>query len=144
MYIMSDEGTRAYSDTLMNHFLHPRNVGEMPDADGVGRMGDPDCGDVLLVWIRVDAENRLTDVKFRCKGCPAAIACGSMMTELAVGLDLDAASDITDEMVEDALGGLPPAKRHCSNMAAAGLQEAILNFIVRSVERERVKAPPKP
>ena len=136
---MTGESPRGYTDALMDHFLHPRNVGEIPDADGAGGMGDPDCGDFLQVWIKVDDDNRLTDVKFRCKGCPAAIACGSVMAELAVGADLDAASEITDEVVEDALGGLPPSKRHCSNMAAAALQEAILDFIVRAIQREHTR-----
>ena len=139
---MSSDGPTPYNEVLMDHFLHPRNVGEIHDADGVGAMGDPACGDFLQVWIKVDADHRLTDVKFRCKGCPPAIACGSKMTELAAGADLDAASEITDEVVEDALGGLPPPKRHCSNMAAAVLQEAILSFIVGAVQRERPKPPP--
>ena len=135
---MGKDHPKGYSEALMDHFLHPRNVGEIPHADGVGSVGDPTCGDHLQVWIQVDDSDCLSDVKFRCKGCPAAIACASTMTELAIGADLDRASEITDEVVEDALGGLPPEKRHCSNLAAAALYEAILDYIVRAVGGQAV------
>ena len=124
---------QGYSERLLEHFLHPRNVGEIADADGVGRVGDPACGDVLAVWIKVDEGQRLTDVRFKCRGGPTAIACASVMTELAIGADLDEAAAVTDERIDDALGGLPPAKRHCSNLAAAALDKAILDHILRTV-----------
>ena len=134
------EPVGRYNEIILEHFRRPRNVGEIPDADGVGRVGDPACGDFLQVWIKVGEDQRLTDVKFRCKGCPAAIACGSIMTELAVGKTLDEASEITDEAVDEALGGLPEEKRHCSNLAADALYGAILDHIVRSCERARPRA----
>ena len=132
---MGEDHPQGYSRAVLDHFLHPRNVGEIADADGTARVGDPACGDVLVVWLRVDAQQRLTDVKFRCRGCPTAIACASVMTELAIGRDLDEASAITDETIEDTLGGLPPMKRHCSNLAAYALYEAIYNYIGRGVQR---------
>jgi len=133
--MMGAQHPQGYSERLVDHFLQPRNVGEIADADGAARVGDPACGDVLAVWIKVNADHRLTDVRFKCRGCPTAIACASMMTELAVGADLDEASEITDETVEDALGGLPPAKRHCSSLAATALNNAIFDHILRGVHR---------
>ena len=117
-----------YSDTLMDHFLNPRNVGDMPDADGVGRVGNPSCGDILRVAIKV-REEHLVEVKFKCRGCPAAIATSSAMTELATGKHLNDAAEIGPEMIADAVGGLPEEKTHCSNLGAAALQNAILDYI---------------
>ena len=130
-----------YNEKLLDHFLHPRNVGEIEDADGVGQIGDSTCGDVVKVWIKVK-EDRIADVKFRVFGCPAAIATCSAMTELAMGKSLDEAAEITDEVVADAVGGLPPDKMHCSNLSAAALYEAIMNYVVGSVERERSRSIP--
>jgi len=124
-----------YSDKLMDHFLDPRNAGEIPDADGIGTVGDPECGDFMKVWIKVDG-NLIVDVKFKCKGCPAAIAVGSMVTELAVGKDLDEAMELTDDDIADALGGLPEPKQHCSNLGAAALHEAIDDHVLRFVRGE--------
>ena len=135
------ESAGRYGKLVLEHFRRPRNVGEIPDADGIGRVEDPSCGDFLQVWIKVGEDQRLTNVKFLCKGCPAAIACGSVMTELAIGKTLDEASEITDEVVEEALGGLPEQKRHCSNLAADALYGAILDHIVRTCERARLRAP---
>lgn len=117
-----------YGEKIIQHFLNPLNVGEIPDADGVGAIGDTACGDYLKVWIKVK-ENRIVDIKFKCRGCPAAIATSSMMTELALGKDLDDAGEISGEMIEEALGGLPEGKRHCSNLGADALYEAILSYI---------------
>lgn len=119
-----------YTDTLRDHFLHPRNVGEIPDADGVGEVGDPTCDDFMKVWIKVEDEH-IVDIKFKCHGCPAAIATGSIMTEMAMGRHLDDAYMVTDETIADALGGLPEGKRHCSNLGATGLYRAIMNWVVR-------------
>ena len=126
-----------YTEKLLDYFLHPRNVGEIKDADGVGQIGDATCGDMVKVWIKVK-DDRIVDIKFRVFGCPAAIATSSAMTELALGKSLDEAAEITDEVVADAVGGLPPDKMHCSNLGAAALYEAIMNYVVTSVERERV------
>ena len=128
-----------YTDKLLDHFLHPRNVGEIEDADGVGQIGDSTCGDVVKVWIKVK-EDRIVDVRFRVFGCPAVIATCSAMTELAMGKSLDEAAEITDEVVADAVGGLSPDKMHCSNLSAAALYEAIMNYVVGSVERERARS----
>ena len=122
-----------YEDKVMDHFLDPRNVGTIEDADGVGEVGDPQCGDVLRVWIRVDEQHCICDIKFQCQGCPAAIACASIMTEMAKGKHVDDAWEITDEVLADALGGLPDVKLHCSNIGAAALHEAIINYVVHAV-----------
>jgi len=127
-----------YTGKLLDHFLHPRNVGEIENADGIAQAGDPTCGDALKVWIKV-RDDRIEDIKFRITGCPAAIATSSVMTELATGKTLDEAAEITDEVIEDALGGLPEDKRHCSNMGAVALYDAIMNHVFRTVEAERAK-----
>jgi nitrogen fixation NifU-like protein len=117
-----------YGEKIIQHFLNPLNVGEIPDADGVGVIGDTACGDYLKVWIKV-RENRIAEIKFKCRGCPAAIAASSMMTEMALGKDLNEAAEISAEMIEEALGGLPEGKKHCSNLGADALYEAILSYI---------------
>ena len=130
---MDSAHPHGYSRELLDHFLHPRNVGEIAEADGRARVTHPDCDDELHVWITVDGDQRLTDVKFKCRGCPTAIACASVMTTLAIGADLDEASEIAPEAVEDALGGLSPEKRHCSSLAAGALHEAVRDHIARAV-----------
>lgn len=121
-----------YSDKVMGHFKNPRNAGRIYDADGVGAVGDPSCGDYLRVYIKV-AENRITDIKFEINGCPAAIAAGSALTEMARGKTLDEASEITDTDVLEALDGLPEPKMHCTGLGTGALQEAIISYIIRSV-----------
>jgi nitrogen fixation NifU-like protein len=111
----------------MDHFRNPRNVGEIPGADGVGSVGNPVCGDMMTIYIKVK-DDRIADVKFKTFGCGAAVATSSMITELAKGKTLDEAMKITREDVADSLGGLPPVKMHCSNLAADALQEAIKNY----------------
>lgn len=121
---------------VLEHFLHPRNVGEIDDADGVGIVGDPDCGDCFKVWIRV-RDDVVTEVKHKVFGCPAAIATCSMMSELATGRTLEEAYALDDLDIMNALGGLPEPKQHCSNHAAAALHEAIIDFVVGTATRER-------
>lgn len=116
-----------YSDTVMDHFMNPRNTGALTDCDGIGRIGTSDCGDSLQVWIKVQ-DDRLAAVRHQVFGCPAAIAACSMMTELATGLTLAEALALTDADVAKALGGLPPEKEHCSNLAATALHKAIENY----------------
>jgi nitrogen fixation NifU-like protein len=116
-----------YSDKVLDHFRNPRNVGEIEDADGVGTVGNPVCGDMMSVYIKVEDE-KITDIKFRTFGCGAAIATTSMTTELAKGKTLDEAMEITRQDVADELGGLPPVKMHCSNLAADALHEAIEDY----------------
>ncbi len=124
-----------YSDILTDHFRNPRNAGELAGADGVGTASAGDCGDVMSIWIRV-TDDRISEISFKCKGCPAAIACGSMTTELAGGRHLDDAALIADETIAKALGGLPEDKRHCSNLGAEALADAIMDYIVRFVEKQ--------
>lgn len=120
-------GTGPYSEKVMDHFKNPRNMGELKDPDGVGRVGNPTCGDLMEVYIKVNGDT-LEDVKFRTFGCGAAIATSSMVTEMAKGKTLDEALTITKQEVADELGGLPPIKMHCSNLAADALQAAIKDF----------------
>jgi len=124
-----------YTEKVIEHFSNPRNVGEIPNADGVGVIGSVECGDVLKVWIKV-ADEHLVDIKYKVLGCPAAIAACSMMTKLAMGKHIDDASELTDTQVAEALGGLPENKYHCSNLAASVLQKAITNHIFRMHDRE--------
>ena len=126
----------GYSEILLDHFRNPRNAGRLDDADGVGVAKAGECGDVMRIAIGV-RDDHIRRIAFQCKGCPAAIACGSMTTELALGRHLDDAATIADETVASALGGLPPDKRHCSNLGAEALENAIMDYVVRSVERER-------
>jgi len=107
--------------------MNPRNMGEIPDADGVGTVGNPVCGDLMNVYIKVK-DNRLEDVKFKTFGCGAAIATSSMITELAKGKTIEEALEITRKDVADSLDGLPPVKMHCSNLAAEALHAAIKDY----------------
>jgi len=116
-----------YSEKVLDHFRNPRNVGEIEDADGVGTVGNPVCGDMMSVYIKVE-DDKIEDIKFRTFGCGAAIATTSMTTELAKGKTLDEAMEITRQDVADELGGLPPVKMHCSNLAADALHEAIEDY----------------
>ena len=124
---------RMYSEKVMEHFRNPRNVGEIPDADGVGTVGNPICGDMMSMYIKVE-DDRIVDIKFKTFGCGAAIATSSMITELAKGKTLDEATKITRGDVAEELGGLPPIKMHCSNLAADALHEAIKDYRKRRGE----------
>lgn len=117
----------TYTDIVMDHFQNPRNVGEIENADGMGEVGNPTCGDMMKITIRIENET-ITDVKFKTLGCGAAIATSSMTTEMAKGKSLEDALAITRDAVAEALGGLPPEKMHCSNLAADGLHAAIANY----------------
>jgi len=116
-----------YSEKVLDHFKNPRNVGEIKDADGVGTVGNPVCGDMMTMYIKVK-DDRIMDIKFKTYGCGAAIATSSMTTELAKGKTVDEALEITRQSVADALEGLPPVKMHCSNLAADALHEAINDY----------------
>ncbi|MFP4176403.1 MAG: Fe-S cluster assembly scaffold protein NifU [Planctomycetota bacterium] len=116
-----------YSDKVMEHFSDPRNMGEVEGADGVGEVGNPTCGDVMKITIRVE-DNRIADIGFKTLGCAAAIATSSITTEMAKGRTLEEAMEITRESVAEELGGLPKNKMHCSNLAAEGLHEAIEDY----------------
>ena len=116
-----------YSEKVMDHFNNPRNVGEIKNADGIGEVGNPVCGDIMKIYIKVK-DNKITDCKFRTFGCGAAIATSSMITEMVKGKQVDDALKISNKAVAEALGGLPPVKMHCSNLAADGLAKAIEDY----------------
>lgn len=116
-----------YSEKVMDHFANPRNVGEMPDADGIGMEGNPTCGDAMEIFIKVK-DDVIVDAKFRTFGCGAAIAVSSMVTEMVKGKTLDEALSISKEAVANELGGLPPQKMHCSNLGADALRKAIEDY----------------
>jgi nitrogen fixation protein NifU and related proteins len=128
-----------YSDKVMEHFFSPRNVGEIPDADGVGTEGNPVCGDLMKITIKV-TDDRIEDIKFRTFGCGAAIATSSMVTEMVKGKTLDEAMDVTNKAVAEALGGLPPVKMHCSNLAADALHRAIEDYRKKHPAKEQEQA----
>jgi nitrogen fixation NifU-like protein len=117
-----------YSKKVMDHFMHPRNVGEIKDADGKGEVGNPVCGDLMTFYIKVE-NNKIKDVKFKTFGCGAAIAVSSMVSELAKGKSIEEAMKITNKMVVGELDGLPPQKLHCSNLGADALHKAIENYL---------------
>jgi nitrogen fixation NifU-like protein len=127
-----------YSEKVMEHFKNPRNVGEIPDADGVGTVGNPVCGDLMTIYIKVK-DNRLVDIKFKTFGCGSAIATSSMITELAKGKTLEEGLEITRANVADELGGLPAVKMHCSNLAADALHAAIEDYYKKRGGRETKK-----
>ncbi len=117
----------VYSEKVMDHFTNPRNVGEISDADGVGSVGNPVCGDMMTFYIKVD-DNRLSDVKFKTFGCGAAIAVSSMVSEMAKGKTLEEAKEITNADVAEELDGLPKQKMHCSNLGADALHKAVEDY----------------
>ncbi|MCX6741295.1 MAG: Fe-S cluster assembly scaffold protein NifU [Candidatus Parcubacteria bacterium] len=117
----------AYSQKVIDYFTHPRNVGKMENPDGVGKVGNPVCGDVMELYIKVE-DNKITDAKFQTFGCAAAIATSSMVTELVKGKTLDEALKISNETVTEALGGVPAIKRHCSVLAEEALKAAIKDY----------------
>lgn len=125
-----------YSDKVMDHFGNPRNVGVLDDADGVGEVGNPVCGDVMKITIKVD-DDRIDDIRFQTLGCGAAIATSSIVTEMAKGMTLGEAAAITKNQVAEELDGLPPAKMHCSVLATDALKVAVDDYLVRN-DREPI------
>jgi len=123
-----------YSELVMRHFTDPSNVGVIEDADGVGKIGNPMCGDVMEMFIKVK-DNRIEDVKFRTFGCGAAIATSSIATEMIKGKSLDEAVQLSNKAVAEALGGLPAQKMHCSNLAADAVRAAIEDYRSRQKEK---------
>lgn len=135
--------TADYTKKVMELFMHPKNVGEIKNADGIGKVGNPVCGDLMWIYIKVSKNKKgqeiLGDIKFKTFGCAAAIATSSMITELAKGKTLDKAMEITRSNVADALEGLPPIKMHCSNLAADGLHAAILDYYKKQGRKDMLK-----
>jgi nitrogen fixation NifU-like protein len=127
-----------YSEKVMDHFMNPRNVGQIDNADGEGTVGNPICGDLMTFYIRVNS-GRLSDVKFKTFGCGAAIAVSSMVSEMAKGKTLDEAMKITNKRVAAELGGLPKNKLHCSNLGADALHKAIEDYRNKKGKRDQKK-----
>ncbi|NPV93344.1 MAG: Fe-S cluster assembly scaffold protein NifU [Firmicutes bacterium] len=120
-----------YTQTVMEHFMKPHNVGEIEEADGTGEVGNATCGDIMRITLKIK-DDKIEDIKFKTFGCAAAIATSSMVTELAKGKTLDEASKITNKDVAEALEGLPPIKMHCSNLAATALKAAIKDYQIKN------------
>ena len=123
-----------YSDKVMEHFRNPRNVGEMKNPDGIGHVGNPVCGDIMELYIKVN-DSTITDAKFKTFGCGAAIATSSMVTELVKGKSIEEALGISNRAVAEALGGLPPIKMHCSVLAEEALKSAIEDYLNKNKKR---------
>lgn len=133
---LSDEvGYLVYNETLIDHFMHPRNVGEIENPDAMAVVGDPACGDFIRVYLKVE-DAKISAFRFLTQGCPGAISTSSIATELAIGKTLDEALKLTDNDVIEAAGGIPARKAHCSLLAIRALHEAILNY--------RTSSPPSP
>ncbi len=124
-----------YNEKVMDHFSNPRNVGEIEDPSGVGEVGNPSCGDIMRISIKVNNEGIIEDIKFKTFGCGAAVATSSIVTEMVKGKTLDEALQITNKAVAEELGGLPPQKMHCSNLAADALHKAIEDYKQRLAEK---------
>lgn len=120
-------GNVQYSKEVMDHFLNPRNVGELSDANGIGNIGNPICGDILKLYVKIE-DGKISDIRFKTFGCGAAIATSSMVTELVKGKTIEEALKITNKTVVEALGGLPKAKMHCSVLAEEALKAAIEDY----------------
>lgn len=116
-----------YSEKVMEHFRNPRNVGEIPDADGVGQVGNPKCGDIMKMYLKIE-DGIIVDVKFKTFGCGSAIASSSMATEMVKGKSIDEAMKVTNKAVAESLDGLPPVKMHCSVLAEQAIKAALLDY----------------
>ena len=130
---MSDM-TSMYNEKVMEHFKNPRNIGDMENPDGVGHVGNPVCGDIMELYIKVE-DDIITDAKFKTFGCGAAISTSSMVTELVKGKSIEEALKISNRAVAEALGGLPPVKMHCSVLAEEALQSAINDYLSKKEKR---------
>jgi nitrogen fixation NifU-like protein len=138
---LSDEvGYLVYNETLIDHFMHPRNAGEIENPDAIAVVGDPTCGDFIRVYLKVE-NGRISVFKFLTQGCPGAISTSSIATELAIGKTLEEALKLTDNDVIEAAGGIPARKAHCSLLAIRGLQEAIANYRKKRTEESERRQP---
>ncbi len=131
-----------YTQKVMDHFASPRNVGEMPDADGIGEVGNPACGDMMTVYIKVE-DNRIVDLKYKTFGCVAAIAVSSIVSEMSKGLTLEEAKKMSKKAAAEELGGLPKEKMHCSNLGADALLKAIEDYEAKRDGRKSKDAGPE-
>ncbi len=130
-----DKPKGPYSDKVMEHFENPRNMGDLEEASSIGTVGNPKCGDVMKLFLKIE-ENVIVDAKFKTFGCGAAIATSSMATELIIGKTIDEARNVTNSAVAEALGGLPPAKMHCSVLAKEGIDAAIDEYLKKTGKEE--------
>jgi nitrogen fixation NifU-like protein len=126
----------TYNEKVMQHFMNPHNVGEIKDADGIGEVGNPVCGDMMTFYIKVK-DNKIDDVKFKTFGCGAAIAVSSMVSDIAKGKTVEEALKITNKDVANELGGLPKNKLHCSNLGADALHSAIKNYLKKQKDSKK-------
>lgn len=122
-----------YTEKVIDHFTNPRNVGEIEEADGIGQVGNPKCGDIMRISLSVE-DNIIKDIKFKTFGCGAAVATSSIATEMVKGKTLEEAMQITNAAVAEALGGLPETKMHCSNLAADAIREAIKDYMAKKTK----------
>ena len=130
-----------YSDKVMEHFRNPHNVGEIPDADGIGNVGNPVCGEIMRLYIKVEENEVITDAKFKTFGCGAAIATSSMVTDLVKGKTIEEALKVSNSAVAEALGGLPKIKMHCSVLAEEALRSAINDYMnKKKAQKDRDEA----
>jgi nitrogen fixation NifU-like protein len=127
--------TLNYSKEVMKHFMHPKNMGMIKNADGIGKVGNPICGDIMWVYIKVDKNEKISDIKFKTFGCAAAIAVSSMLTVIAKGKKIDDAEKITIKDIAKSLHGLPPLKVHCSDMAIEALKLAVKDYRKRKLKK---------
>jgi nitrogen fixation NifU-like protein len=125
-----------YTDKVLEHFRNPRNMGRIENPDGIGKVGNPMCGDVMYIYIKVE-DDKIADCKFETFGCAAAIATSSMVTEMVKGKTIEKALEITNQRVAEALGGLPPTKYHCSLLAEQGIKEAIEDYLKKKESAEK-------
>jgi nitrogen fixation NifU-like protein len=128
----------VYSEKVMEHFMNPRNVGEIENADGIGEVGNPVCGDMMSFYIKVD-DNHISNVKFKTFGCGAAIAVSSMVSEMAMGKSLEEVRKITPALVAQKLEGLPKNKFHCSNLGAQALNKAVDDYLKKQGKKVKSK-----
>jgi nitrogen fixation NifU-like protein len=120
-----------YSEKVMDHFMNPRNVGEIENASGIGQVGNPKCGDIMKMYLKIE-NNVIVEAKFKTFGCGAAVATSSMATELVIGKTVEEALKVTNKAVAEALDGLPPVKMHCSNLAEEAIRAAIEDYMIRN------------
>lgn len=120
--------SQLYNDTVMDHFLNPRNIGEIENADGIGEVGAASCGDIMKISLKIDDEGIITDAKFRTFGCASAIAASSIATELIKGKTIEEASKLTNQEIVENLNGLPPVKIHCSVLASDAIEAALEDY----------------
>lgn len=135
---MSDD-FNLYNPTVMDHFLNPRNMGDLEDADGVGEVGAAACGDIMKISLKISDDGRISDARFKTFGCGSAIASSSMATELVKGKTIEEARQISNKQVVDALGGLPPVKIHCSVLAEEAIKAALDDYVKRKAAKGNSK-----